>query len=644
MPPHPRLSSFRTSFQFKLLLIFTLSTFLIFSLLCALYIVTEIRHTRDEATRRLLLRAQNLADSVRLPLYAGNTAALTRLAVQAAQAPEIVAVVISASDGKVLVDFHTSTASSPTETISQTVEVRSNPLTDTPESYLTGGMDNQSAMLGTVRMERGTADITRNINQVLLISIFAALGFWVAVSVLCNLVLSRLTSSYNALLHGIELMQGGDFNSRIGVKYDDDAGRASHAVNELAASLQKRGEENIRLHEERLNLERQMLQAQKLESLGIMAGGIAHDFNNLLQSILGNMELASKNITPGSEPQKLIDNALKSGRQAAHLTSLILTYTGRGLITKKEMDLNELIKDNADMLKMVVSSEISLELFLPAGLPAIMADEAGIQQVVMNLILNGAESIEEKHGFVRITTGVQICDQTCLAASLLEEKPEPGQFLIMEVRDNGCGMSEETVKRLFDPFFTTKFTGRGLGMSAVMGIMKSHGGALFVESEVGKGTTFRVLFPVTESAWAVTEREAINPPEMRDAQEMQLSGLVLVVDDEKNVLKTCTKMVKLCGFEVITACDGFDAVAKFREHADEIDVVLMDLTMPNMGGIEAMGEIYGIRGDARVILSSGFNKEELSGRIAGQPPSGFIRKPYSMAELETELRRVMRGE
>jgi CheY-like chemotaxis protein len=230
----------------------------------------------------------------------------------------------------------------------------------------------------------------------------------------------------------------------------------------------------------------------------------------------------------------------------------------------------------------------------------------------------------------------------------------------LEVKDNGCGMSEETVKRLFDPFFSTKLTGRGLGMSAVMGIMKSHGGALFVESEVSKGTTFRVLFPVTESAGPAATQPHPDPdrlpegegilregtkssPERCDIQEVQFSGLALLVDDEKNVLKTCTKMVKLCGFEVITACDGFDAVAKFREHANEIDVVLMDLTMPNMGGIEAMGEIYSTRRDARVILSSGFNKEELSGRIAGQPPSGFIRKPYSMGELEAELLRVMQG-
>jgi CheY-like chemotaxis protein len=219
-------------------------------------------------------------------------------------------------------------------------------------------------------------------------------------------------------------------------------------------------------------------------------------------------------------------------------------------------------------------------------------------------------------------------------------------------------MNRETLKRLFDPFFTTKFTGRGLGMSAVMGIMKTHDGALFVESEPGKGTIFRALFPALESV--LTDRA--NPiPHLASPlcprgylqgegqskgtlQINPLSGVALVVDDEKSVLKVCTKMVKLCGFKVITACDGMDAVSKFSEHADEIDVVLMDLTMPNVDGIAAMREIYNIRQDTRVILASGFNEEELSKRITGQAPRGFIRKPYSLNLLDAELRRVMQGD
>ncbi|MDD2899137.1 MAG: PAS domain S-box protein [Desulfuromonadaceae bacterium] len=403
--------------------------------------------------------------------------------------------------------------------------------------------------------------------------------------------------------------------------------------------------ERKRAEEERLQLEQQFLQAQKLESLGIMAGGIAHDFNNLLQTILGNMELAARALPQDASAHTYITQALNSGQAAVHLTSLMLAYVGRGAIAKKDLDLNELVRVNADMLKTTVGSAVLFDLSLTQDLPKIMADEAQVQQVVMNLLTNAAESIEKQPSFVRLTTGVQDCDQACMSTSLLDKKPEPGRYVFLEVSDTGCGMSADTMKRLFDPFFTTKFTGRGLGMSAVMGIMKSHNGALFVQSELGKGTVFRVLFPASE----VMQPELLpdrmtTPAENSTGTEKPLSGVALVVDDEKNVLRTCKKMVELCGFTVITARDGIEAVTRFREHAEEIDVVLLDLTMPNMDGISAMIEIYSIRPNVRLILSSGFSRDELSSRISGKAPSGFIRKPYSLTVLESEFRRVMLAE
>jgi len=400
-----------------------------------------------------------------------------------------------------------------------------------------------------------------------------------------------------------------------------------------------------RAEEERLQMEQQFLQSQKLESLGIMAAGIAHDFNNLLQSILGNMELAVRTLPQKTDPHKYITRALTSGQAAAQLTSLMLAYVGKGSLAKKDLDLNELVRVNADMLKTTVGSAVSLELFPSQELPKILADEAQIQQVIMNLLTNAAESIEEQPGIVRLTTGIQECDQACLAASLLDKKPEPGRYVFLEVSDTGCGMSEETIKRLFDPFFTTKFIGRGLGMSAVMGIVKSHNGALFVQSSPGRGTTFRVFFPAADAMPPnISPQEKPCPSEKGSITEKPLSRVALVADDEKNVLRICKKMVELCGFTVITARDGCEAVSCFREHAEEIDIVLLDLTMPNMDGITAMNEIYSISPNAKLILSSGFNKDELSNRITGQAPSCFIRKPYSLNVLETELRRVMLAE
>jgi CheY-like chemotaxis protein len=314
-----------------------------------------------------------------------------------------------------------------------------------------------------------------------------------------------------------------------------------------------------------------------------------------------------------------------------------------------------MVRKNVEMLQTAASKAVSIELCLAAELPVIMADDAQLQQVVMNLITNAAESIEVQPGSIRLTTGTRSCDDDCLTASLLEKRPEMGNFVFLEVSDNGCGMSAEVRKRLFEPFFTTKFTGRGLGMSAVMGIMTSHGGALFVESEPGVGTTFTALFPIPRTVPGETEKrqshhhldltlegEGTNILSEQPILALQrLSGTALVVDDEKSVLRVAKTMVTHCGFTVITAVDGVDAVAQFRAHADDIVVVLMDLTMPNMNGLTAMSEIYAIRPDVKIILASGFNEEELSGRLTGQPPSGFIRKPYNMKGLEAELRRVV---
>ena len=647
MQPQTRWSEFRSSFQFKLFCIFTLITFLIATLLAVLYITREGTSARHEAAEQLQLRTEHLADSVRLPLYAHNLNDLRLLAEQMAKIPEIRTVLISAPDGTVLVKVQGDGQKTPSsaDSLVHTVEVQSNPLIGSVEENLIGPGDTPPSLLGRVGIERSTDDLSRTIHQTALFSTAVAIIFWLTVTLLSYMVLQKLTRSFNSLMRGIRIMRDGDFTSRIPVESDDEPARAARAVNSLAEELQLRGEENLRLQGERLELERQMLQAQKLESLGIMAGGVAHDFNNLLQAILGNMELAAMKLDADSEPRKYINSATSSARRAALLTSLMLTYVGKGIVTRKELDLNELVRENAELLNTAASAAISKELHLAPGLPLILADEAHMQQLVMNLITNAAEAITEPVGTVRLSTGVQECDQEFLNASLLEEKPEAGRYVFLEVSDNGSGMSDDTLKRLFDPFFTTKFTGRGLGMSAVLGIMKSHHGALYVESTLGAGTTFRALFPASASQRTSPVRrvEAAVPVQVV-AGEQPLTGVALVVDDEKSVLRVCTKMVSLCGFSVITACDGLDAVAKFRDHAAEISFVLMDLTMPHMDGITAMNELFNIKPEAVVILASGFNEEELSDRITGPTPSGFIRKPYNMAALEAEIRRATRKE
>jgi PAS domain S-box-containing protein len=400
--------------------------------------------------------------------------------------------------------------------------------------------------------------------------------------------------------------------------------------------------ERKRAEEDRLALERQLLQSQKLESLGVMAGGIAHDFNNLLQSMLGNLELAAHKTDEQSEANKYISYATNSAKKAAHLTDLMLTYAGKGYVTKKNLNMNHLIKENIEILRTAFTSSIALDVSLFSDLPTISAGEMQIQQVIMNLIINAAESIKSNQGHVRVATSVISCDESYLATGLVDEKLKTGIYICLEVTDNGCGMDQDTLNRLFDPFFTTKFTGRGLGMSVVKGVVKSHSGTLFIDSKPGKGTTFRILFPVSETTTpALASMPLTSTKELCTTADTPLSGVLLLVDDEKSVLKTCRKMAELIGFKVITARDGIEALAKYRDHQDEIDVVILDVTMPNMDGFTTMNELYTIRPDVKVILASGYNEDELSERIINNPPSGFVRKPYSMRGLEAELRKAL---
>ena len=252
--------------------------------------------------------------------------------------------------------------------------------------------------------------------------------------------------------------------------------------------------------EERLEMERRLLHAQRLESLGVMAGGMAHDFNNLLMIILGNLDLAVAALSPASTAYSSIEQAIHAAQRAADLTRQMLAYSGKGRFVIKALDLTELVEENIQFFKPVIPNTVTLDLVLDQTLPPVRADAGQVQQIIMNLITNAAESIGDQTGAITVTTGVELCDVACLRQSRLEEKPLAGEFVYLQVADTGCGMDEETRRRLFDPFFTTKFTGRGLGLSAVLGIVRGHGGTIFVDSELDRGTTVKVLFPVAAPA------------------------------------------------------------------------------------------------------------------------------------------------
>jgi phosphate/phosphite/phosphonate ABC transporter binding protein len=390
---------------------------------------------------------------------------------------------------------------------------------------------------------------------------------------------------------------------------------------------------------ERLEMERRLLHSQKLESLGVLAGGIAHDFNNLLTVILGNLDLAQVKVPPESPVHCNIEDALNACQRAAKLIGQLLDYAGKGMFLLREINLNDIVQENTALFRTSVARNIELIITMAPDLPIIKADQEQIQQVIMNFIINAAEAIGAGHGVINISTGSLDCDDAYLSRSRIEEKPPSGRFVFLEVSDTGCGMDYETQARLFEPFYTTKFMGRGLGMSAVLGIVRTHGGAILLQSKAGQGTIVRVLFPAIGEAG--TQQQKIPAASGESGALGAIPGKILVVDDEDEVRKLCLEIVEYLGFQAIGAADGNEALRIFSGHASEIDLVILDMTMPNMDGVSAFHALRSIRPDVTVILSSGYSEKDVSRHFSGDRPADFIQKPFKVEELRASIFRLM---
>ena len=388
---------------------------------------------------------------------------------------------------------------------------------------------------------------------------------------------------------------------------------------------------------ERKKLDAQLRQTQKLESLGVLAGGVAHDFNNLLTGILGNTSLALEILTADNPAWSLLRDVLNASERASHLTRQLLAYAGKGRFVIEPINLSGLVREIGSLIQTSIPKSVQLRLELRDDIPFIQADSSQVQQLVMNLVINGAEAIgPDQNGSVLVTTGVQSIDRHDLNVTL-EVPPDlpAGDYVSLEVHDTGCGMDEATISRIFDPFFTTKFTGRGLGLAAAQGIVRSHKGAMKVYSSKGKGTTFKVLFPATEQ----------KPlPKMPPASHLLAKGeLILVVDDEPIIRRTAKSMLENYGYTAVLAEDGKEGVELFKMLAERVSAVLLDMTMPVMSGEEAFRQMKAIRPGVKVILSSGFNEVEVIRRFTGKGLAGFVQKPYSAATLADKIRSVLQA-
>jgi PAS domain S-box-containing protein len=385
----------------------------------------------------------------------------------------------------------------------------------------------------------------------------------------------------------------------------------------------------------RQELEAQLQHFEKLKSLGVLAGGIAHDFNNLLVGILGNAELALEQMSPASPLREEIEDIVTAGLRAADLAKQMLAYAGRATPEVKELDLSTIVREMAHLLEAAVARSATVTYDLSAKLSLVQADPAQIHQVVMNLVSNAAEAGEEGQREITISTRMQRCDREFLKTAYVDDDLGAGVYVVLEVSDNGCGMDANTKAKMFDPFFTTKFMGRGLGLASFLGIIRSHGGAALVDSTPGVGTAVTVLLPPAHL-------EADNYSKSAEARPV-LARSILVVDDEEDVRRLAGKMIKRLGFSLLLASDGVEAVAVFERHADEIALVLLDLTMPRGGGEQAFDAIRRLRPDAKVILCSGFAAEDITSRFADKGFTGFIHKPFRAQVLRRMISDALDG-
>jgi PAS domain S-box-containing protein len=401
---------------------------------------------------------------------------------------------------------------------------------------------------------------------------------------------------------------------------------------ELICSIVRDIRERRRTEEERFKFEQQLLRNQKLESLGVLAGGIAHDFNNILTSIIGNVDLALLHLNPESPVKDRLERIEQGAVRAADLARQMLAYSGKGQLVTDVLDVNRLVEEMLHMLEVSISKKVVLRLDLHQPLPWVEADATQLRQVLMNLVINASEAIGDKSGVIAISTGCMECDRQYLKDIWLDGNLDEGLYVYLEVADTGCGMEKETLHRIFDPFFTTKFMGRGLGMAAVLGIVRGHKGAIKVYSEPGKGTTFKILLP----GGALSTEMANQEPQ---AEAWTGSGTILLVDDEETVRTVGSEMLKELGFQVLTAEDGGQALVVYREHP-EIRLVLLDLIMPHMDGEQAFRELRQMDPQVPVILSSGFSEYEVHQKFAGNDRIDFIQKPYRLTALRETLQNI----
>ncbi len=408
-----------------------------------------------------------------------------------------------------------------------------------------------------------------------------------------------------------------------------------HRLSRLVPAIRRELRES-EMRRERRQLEDRLRRAQKLESLGLLAGGVAHDFNNLLTGILGNASLALDLMPPAAAIAEMLRDIIRASERAADLTRQLLAYAGKGNFVIEPVNISTLVREISELIRSSAPRNVALELELQPDVPLIEADATQMQQLVMNLILNAAEATSDRSGEVRITTE-SAPSLPATRRDLPPRSPAPGNYVTVQVSDDGCGMSEAVQAQIFDPFFTTKFTGRGLGLSAALGIVRSHRGAISVESGEGAGSTFTVVLPALDEK----ARAPAEPVSTADEPAITAAGAILIVDDEDVVRRAARATLEHFGHTVFEASSGRDGADLFSRLHDRISAVLLDLTMPRMDGRDVWRYIRRIRPDMKIIISSGFEEQDAMKQFSEDPGLLFLKKPFTAAGLGSKVREAL---
>ena len=420
----------------------------------------------------------------------------------------------------------------------------------------------------------------------------------------------------------------GDFEVSMATSEDPEDGsiRIIHVARNITS--RKAAEKKQKEMEERVQ------HTQKLESLGVLAGGIAHDFNNILMAIRGYTDLAVSCVEEEDQVFVYLNEINKSVRTASELSGQMLAYSGRGNFVIETVGINDIIDKLKPMSQVSVSRKAELQFHLDGKLPCVRVDSTQMEQVILNLLTNASEAIGSSSGVITVTTG-----QEKRFPPGVQDRQEEIVYVFIQVEDTGTGMSDEVLQKLFEPFFTTRFTGRGLGMAVVQGIVEGHNGFIEVNSKLGSGSSLKVFIPGSEEA--ATDAES-DEEEESSAREKKGIG-VLLVDDEKNILFVGKHTLTEAGYIVYTASDGEKAVEEYTNNSEAIQCVILDLTMPVMDGVECLRELKKLDPEVKVILSSGYNQQEVENRIRLEEIAGYLKKPYGLSTLRSEVKKVIQS-